>query len=293
VVLSSCEPLPEAAAESIGEWLAGLGLSEYAQRFAENGIDLSILPDLTEQDLKELGVLLGHRRKMLRAIAQLDSAALGQTAVKSVLHDKAERRQLTVMFCDLVGSTALSAQLYPEEMREVIAAYQAACSSVTPTYDGLIAKFMGDGILVYFGYPRAHEDDAERAVRVGLAILDVVERLQTRAAMPLQIRIGIATAVVVVGDLIGEGAAQEQAVVGQKLDKLEEMLAMGASRVQAVAPIFAALLSIPFGDRYPPLSLTPAQHRRQILAALLDQLEGLARRKPILCGRPLGRRDLG
>jgi predicted ATPase/class 3 adenylate cyclase len=201
--------------ESIGEWLAGLGLSEYAQRFAENGIDPSVLPDLTDRDLKELGVLLGHRRKMLRAIAQLGPLAVPQTAPQPMPQDEAERRQLTVMFCDLVGSTALSGQLDPEDMREVIAAYQAACASIMPTYEGFIAKLMGDGILAYFGYPRAHEDDAERAIRAGLAIVDAVGRLQTKAAMPLRIRIGIATGVVVVGDLIGEGVAQEQAVVGE------------------------------------------------------------------------------
>ena len=348
------------------------------------------------------------------------------------------------MLCDLVGSTALSAQLDPEDMRAVIDAYHAACARIVLTYEGFLAEFRGDGILAYFGYPRAHEDDAERTVRAGLEIIAAVAGLETRAAEPLAVRIGIATGLVVVGDLSGEDALREHAVVGdtpnlaarlqtlaepgtivvaastrrllgnlfrlrdlgrhevkgiaepveawavegvsasesrfeavhaagltdligrkeeigfllerqrlawkgegqivlisgepgigksrlaaalaeriagephtrlryqcspyhtnsalhpfiaqleraagfkaddtpeQRLDKLEAVLAMGASRVQAVAPLFAALLSIPFGERYPPLALSPTQQRRQTLAALLDQFEGLARQQPIL-----------
>src|SRR3984893_311567 len=124
----------------IAEWLASIGLGEYAQRFGENAIDLSIVRDLTEQDLKDLGVLLGHRRKMLRAIAELDGGALAaaETATEPVARDEAERRHLTVMFCDLVGSTALSARLDPEDMWQVIASYRAACARVIATYDGII-----------------------------------------------------------------------------------------------------------------------------------------------------------
>jgi len=432
--------------KGIAEWLASIGLSEYAQRFADNGIDLSVIRDLTEQDLKDLGVLLGHRRKILRAIAELDGVAPApiETATEPVARDEAERRHLTVMICDLVGSTALSARLDPEDMNAVIDAYHAACARIMLTYDGFIAEFRGDGILAYFGYPRAHEDDAERTVRAGLDIIAAVARLETHAAEPLAVRIGIATGLVVVGDLSGEGALRQHALVGetpnlaarlqtlaepgtivvaastrrllgdlfrlrdlgqhevkgiaapvaawvvegvsasesrfeairvagltdligredeldfllerqrlawkgegqivlisgepgigksrlvaalaeriagephtrlryqcspydtnsalrpfiaqleraagfkaddtseQRLDKLEGLLAMGASQVQAVAPLFAALLSIPFGERYPPLALSPTQQRRRTLAALLDQFEGLARRQPIL-----------
>src|SRR5499427_2610942 len=422
----------------IAEWLASLGLEKYAQRFAENAIDLSVLRDLTEQDLKDLGVLLGHRRKILRAIADLDKVAAApiQTATEPARRDEAERRHLTVMLADLVDSTALSARLDPEDMSAGMDAYHASCARIVQSYDGFIGDFRGDGILAYFGYPRAHEDDAERTVRAALEIIAVVAELETHAAEPLAVRIGIATGLVVVGDLSGEGALWEHAVVGdtpnlaarlqalaepgtvvvgastrrllgdlfhlrdlgqheikgiaapvaawavegvsvsesrfeavrmarltdligreheldfllerqrlarkgegqivlisgepgigksrlvaalaeriasephtrlryqcspyhtnsalrpfiaqleraagfkvddtsdQRLDKLEALLAMSASRIEGVAPLFAALLSIPFGERYPPLALSPTQQRRRTLAALLDQFEG-------------------
>jgi class 3 adenylate cyclase/tetratricopeptide (TPR) repeat protein len=201
--------------KDIAEWLASLDLGEYAQRFAENAIDLSVIRDLTENDLKELGVLLGHRRKMLRAIAELqaEAASKPQTAAEPG-RDRAERRQLTVMFCDLVGSTALSARLDPEDMRQVMALFHHRIAEVIGGYQGIVARYMGDGVLAYFGYPQAHEDDAEQAVRAGLALVEAVANLQTDAEAPLQVRVGIATGVTVVGDLIGEGGSQEQAVVG-------------------------------------------------------------------------------
>ncbi|WP_043162570.1 adenylate/guanylate cyclase domain-containing protein [Bradyrhizobium sp. Ai1a-2] len=427
--------------QQIADWLEKLGLGQYAKRFAENGIDIGILPDLKDEDFDKLGVVLGHRRKMLRAIAELDQAEL--IAESARRHD-AERRHLTVMFCDLVGSTALSARLDPEDMWEVIRAYRAACARVIAAYDGMIARFVGDGILAYFGYPRAHEDDAERAVRAGLDIIAAMGKLETRAEERVEVRIAIATGLVVVGDLISGGASEEQGMVGdtpnvaarlqslaepgvvvvsastrqllgdlftfrnlgdrkvkgisnpiavwavegaaasesrfeavrtarsigfvgrkaeiefvlsrqqlawqgqgqvvlisgeagigksrlvatlaeslelgshrrvryqcspyhtnsalhpfiaqleraagitsqdtpgQTLDKLEAMLALGTQQVASVTPLIAALLSITTGERYPPLGLTPAQQRRQTFAALLDQLEGLARHQPLL-----------
>src|SRR5205823_4393661 len=206
------------AMKGIAEWLASIGLSEYAQRFADNAIDLSVISDLTEQDLKDLGVLLAHRRRILRAIAELDGVppAPTETATEPALRDEAERRHLTLMICDLVGSTALSARLDPEDMRAVIDAYHAACARITRTYDGFLAEFRGDGILAYFGYPLAHEDDAERTVRAGLDIIAAVAGLETRAGEPLAVRIGIATGVVVVGELSREGALREHAVSGRR-----------------------------------------------------------------------------
>ncbi len=207
--------------QQIADWLKALGMSEYAQRFADNAIDFSVLPDLTDQDLEKLGVLLGHRRKLLRAIAELNrpekdtpkTVAAAAAPVARHPLDIAERRQVTVMFCDLVGSTALSASMDPEDLREVISAYQKCVAETVRRFDGFVAKYMGDGVLVYFGYPQAHEDDAERAVRAGLELIGAVSALKPNA--PLETRIGIATGLVVVGDLIGSGEAQERGIVGE------------------------------------------------------------------------------
>ena len=434
-------------------WLRNLGFGQYERVFTENVIENDVLPELTDTDLEKLGIPLGDRKRLLRAIRETFGGS--QTASTTIADQgdaqsgqrrtaAAERRQLTVMICDLVGSTALSARLDPEDMRAVIDAYHAACARVIRTYDGFLAEFRGDGILAYFGYPRAHEDDAERTVRAGLDIIAAVERLRTRAAVPLAVRLGIATGLVVVGTTSEQDALREHTVVGdtpniaarlqtlaapgtiviaastrrllgdlfhlhdlggqnlkgiaepmgawtvesvstsesrfeavrsarltdligredeigllferqalawkgqgrivlisgepgigksriatalcerieveshtrlryqcspyhansalypfiaqlerraqfkpddpswQKLDKLEAILAMSTSRVQAVAPLFAALLSVPPGERYAPLALSPTQQRRQTFAALLDQLEGLAQQKPIL-----------
>src|SRR6516162_3212816 len=439
---------PWSAAMDVGGWLRSLGLGQYEALFRASEIDADILPELTEVDLEKLGVPLGHRKRLLRAISGLgapgtlaETSAAPSASTGARPHDAAERRQLTVMFCDLVGSTALSVRFDPEELREEIRAYQNAVSSVVARYDGFVAKYMGDGVLVYFGYPRAHEDDAERAVRAGLEIAAAVTSLETRGTERLAVRIGIATGLVVVGDLVGEGSAQEQAVVGEtpnlaarlqalaqpeqivlagatrrlvgdlfrltdlgpqvakgfaepveafavegvaatesrfeaarrgltdlvgraaesallrdrlreawggagqivllsgeagigksrlaaqlaaevasephtrlryqcspyhrdsvlhpfvvqlgraahlvaedpaetQLDQLEAVLA--PARIAETAPLFASLLSIATGDRYPRLALSAAQQRRLTLAALLDQLEALARQQPVL-----------
>jgi class 3 adenylate cyclase/predicted ATPase len=202
---------------TIAEWLASLGLSEYAQRFAENYVDASVLPDLTDQDLADLGVPLGHRRKMLRAIAELDGAALepAEAAAEPAPRDDAERRHLTVMFCHLVGSDALSARLDPEDMWGVIASYHACIGEVVGRYHGMIARYMDEGVLAYFGYPRAEEDDTEQAVRAALALVDAAAALRTNVGAGLQVRIGIATGTVVVSELLIDETPAEQAVVGE------------------------------------------------------------------------------
>src|SRR5262245_4750673 len=205
-------PSTGSAMKGVAEWLASIGLGEYAQRFADNAIDLSVVRDLTEQDLKELGVLLGHRRKMLRAITELDPTALApaETATEPVPRDEAERRQLTVMFCDLVGSTALSVRLDPEDMRQVIASYHVCIGTVIGRYQGMIARYIGDGVLAYFGYPSAHEEDTEREVVAALALVDAIANLRTNVDVALQVRVGIATGTVVVGE-----GSEARGVVGE------------------------------------------------------------------------------
>ncbi len=432
----------------VGQWLRSLGLGEYEPAFRASGITADVLPELTDQHLKDLGVPLGHRLKMSCAIRELvaKESVVDRQAAKPELrsHDSGERRQLTVMFCDLVNSTAMSARLDPEDMYQVLRAYQDACSHVVARYDGFVAHFLGDGVMAYFGFPFAHEDDAERAVRAGLEIADAVPALETRLREKLAVRIGIETGLVVVGDLVGRGSAQDQAVVGDtpnlaarlqgvaepgsvvigartrrllgdrfrlgdlggrsvkgladpieawaalgvsasesrfeaahsarltqlvgreketefllrqwvrakagegqivlisgeagigksrlaawlartiasethtrlhyqcspynkdspfypfvrqfecaagiaprddltvKLDKLEAVLGMATERTNEVAPLIASMLSIPSENRYPPLGLSPAQQRRQTLSALVGQMEGLSRRKPVL-----------
>jgi class 3 adenylate cyclase len=204
-------------------WLRGLGLGRYEAAFRENEIDETVLPSLTEEHLKQLGVTaLGHRLKLLDAIAALRASGATKPssadeatppAPSASPEDRAERRQVTVMFSDLVGSTALSARMDPEDLREVISTYQKCVAKTVGRFGGFVAKYMGDGVLVYFGYPEAHEHDAERAVRAGLELVAAVCNLKTRVA--LQTRVGIATGLVVVGDLIGSGASQEQAIVGE------------------------------------------------------------------------------
>jgi class 3 adenylate cyclase/predicted ATPase len=226
----------------VAHWLAGLGLGRYAAAFRENEIDWKALPRLTAEDLSDLGVVLGgHRRTLLAAIAVLDKGSplpnspppAGEgnhynpppRAEEGRVGVEAERRQLTVMFCDLVGSTPLSTRFDPEDLREIIGAYHRCVTDTVGRFGGFVAKYMGDGVLIYFGYPEAHEDDAERASRAGLAVIDAVDRLATPE--PLNVRIGIASGLVVVGDLIGAGAAQERGVVGETPNL--------AARLQALA----------------------------------------------------------
>jgi class 3 adenylate cyclase/predicted ATPase len=206
----------------IAAWLRGLGLERYEAAFCNNEINWALLPRLTADDLKDLGVsLVGHRRKLLEAIAELSAAdappdPIPTTALsRGTAAAEAERRQLTIMFCELVGSTPLATRLDPEDLRDVIGAYHRAVAQVIASLDGFVARYMGDGVLTYFGYPKAHEDDAERAVRAGLALVEAVPRLELAAEPGLQVRIGIATGLVVVGDLTGSDEAQERGVVGE------------------------------------------------------------------------------
>ena len=205
----------------LGSWLRTLGLERYEAAFRDNEIDDTVLPSLTAEDLKDLGVaLVGHRRKLLDAIAALraDASAKGPPPDTDAVTDRgarstAERRQVTVMFADLVGSTALSARMDPEDLREVISTYHKCAAETVRRFDGYVAQYLGDGVLVYFGYPHAHEDDAERAVRAGLELVAALSVLKTRDS--LQTRVGIATGLVVVGDLLEAGKSHERGIVGE------------------------------------------------------------------------------
>jgi class 3 adenylate cyclase len=210
-------------APDIGEWLDDLGLGKYTKVFAENEIDLATLPHVTEEDLKVLGLTLGARRKLLAAVERLDHEIKPKSGAR-VDGDRAggteaERRQLTVMFCDLAGSTELSERLDPEDLREILQAYQKACSEIIGRYEGHVAKYIGDGLLVYFGYPKAHEDDAQRAVRAGLEIVSGVAGLSGRIGAPpnieLAAHLGIHTGLVVAGEMGAGDTREEMAIVGE------------------------------------------------------------------------------
>jgi class 3 adenylate cyclase len=255
-------------------WLRELGLEHYEPAFRENEIDWQVLPELTEADLEKLGLLLGPRRKLLKAIAELSGTpiALSREAAPPPrrMRPEAERRQLTVLFCDLVGSTELSARLDPEEMREVIGAYQANVAEVVRRWDGYVARYMGDGALAYFGWPRAHEDDAERAVRAGLELVQTIAALTPAASSALQVRVGIATGHVVVGDLGGQGTSDKDSVVGETPNL--------ASRLQSLAE---------------PGSIVISQATRRLVGAVFElddlgpqRLKGFA--EPLAVWRVLG-----
>jgi class 3 adenylate cyclase len=234
--------------QPIVQWLEALGLGQYGDAFVQADIDPAVLPDLTEADLAQLGVTLGHRKRLLRAIAALSEPGAPPPGVAAhAAGAAAERRQLTVVFSDLVGSTALASRLDPEELREVIGAYHRCVAAAVRRFDGFVAKYMGDGVLAYFGYPGAHEDDAERAVRAGLAVVEAAHGIA--AADPLEVRIGIATGLVVVGDLVGEGAAQEQAVVGETPNLAARLQALADPGAVVIAPATRRLIGHRFALR--------------------------------------------
>ncbi|ULJ74607.1 AAA family ATPase [Rhizobium gallicum] len=243
----------------VGSWLRDQGLEQYEEAFRQNDIDPEILRDLTAEDLIGLGVIsVGHRRKLLAAIAALRETVqqVSRPARDRSAATGAERRQITVMFVDLVESTALSLRLDPEEMSELLRHYQGAVAGAIARFEGHVAKYMGDGVLAYFGYPRAHEDEAERAVRAGLAAVEAVRDLRPPYGGTLQARVGIATGLVVVGELVGEGAAREETVVGDTPNL--------AARLQSLAE---------------PGTVVVASRTRQLIGALFDLVE--------LCFQPL------
>ena len=268
----------------VEQWLSQVGLAQYASVFAEHDIDGEVLLDLTDSDLEKLGVTLGHRKKLLKAIAALDSdqrstpAARRHCDVPPLARPpgdaEAERRHLTVMFCDLAGSTGLSQRLDPEDLRAVISACQSAWRQAIERYDGFVARYMGDGILAYFGYPLAHEDDAERAVRAGIGIVETMDKLNAGVAkekgIDLAVRVGIGTGPVVAGDLIGEGASQETPVIGETPNL--------AARLQGVAPSNAVVVA---PDTY---RLTTGTFRYRSLGN--RRLKGIAR--PVELWQALG-----
>jgi class 3 adenylate cyclase/predicted ATPase len=251
------------SAMDVADWLRKLGLEQYEPAFRTNDVDAEVLPRLTADDLISIGVTsVGHRRRLLDAIAALAGGA--PTSRDAPVGADAERRQLTVMFCDLVGSTELSVRIDPEDLREVIGAYHCAVAEIVTGFDGFVSRYMGDGVLVYFGYPQAHEDDAERAVRAGLGVIDAVRRLDI-ASVKLRTRVGIATGLVVVGDLIGGGAVQERSVVGETPNL--------AARLQALAE---------------PDTVVIAAGTRRLLGALFEyhdlgniELKGIAAPVPV------------
>ena len=244
--------------QKVTAWLEKLGLGQYAITFAENELDIDQLVDLSDDDMKELGIsIMGHRKTLFRAINALQMQNQSETyqgdsgelsgLQKPISGADAERRQLTVMFCDLVGSTELSQQLDPEDLREVNRAYQDACKISIEYYEGYVARYMGDGVLAYFGFPQAHEDDAERAVHAGLKVAEDIAGINqttgSRFGVELAVRIGIATGPVVVGDVIGEAGSQENAVVGETPNLAARLESLAESNTVVIGPGTQALVS--------------------------------------------------
>ena len=250
---------------TIEEWLQNLGLAKYAAVLEQNDVGFDVLPALTEAHLTELGVSLGDRLRLLKAVellaadqvtdvladppAQAVSLSPQQDTHAEVPFREGERRQLTVMFCDLVGSTELSTRLDPEDLQDVLRSYHEFCAKSVAQYGGYVAKYMGDGVLIYFGYPQAHENDAESAVRAGCEILTSVPAIDLAVGdLRLAVHIGINTGPVVVGDIIGEGAAQEANVVGEELPNVAARLqALAGPNQMVVGPLTKDLVSERFG----------------------------------------------
>jgi class 3 adenylate cyclase/ABC-type lipoprotein export system ATPase subunit len=247
--------------DRVSAWLENLGLGIYSKSFQDNAIAWDVLPELNEDDLEALGVLLGHRKKLLRAIAQLSPSAEGMGPGSIPLavspeqqpvppeRDQAERRQLTVVFCDLVGSTALSRRLDPEDLQDLIRRFLDACSQAIGRFNGYIAQYLGDGILVYFGYPHAHENDAERAVHSGLAILDAVKALNQDNPHPefsIAVRIGIATGHVIVGEFMGQDTAKERSVFGETPNLAARLQAIAKPNQLVIDPVTKRLVGNEF-----------------------------------------------
>jgi class 3 adenylate cyclase len=243
----------------VASWLCELGLECYVVAFASNDVTPDILPQLCSDDLKELGVAsVGHRRLLLAAIGKLRDGMItngdgdarkrstpsSSTSLTGI--DEGERRHLTVMFCDIVDSTALAAKLDPEDMRVITQLFYKTCTDSIKTYEGFVAKYLGDGVLAYFGYPRAHEDDAERAARAALDLIAAVKRIEAPVAVGVHVRIGIATGLVVVGELIGEGVTQERFVAGETPNLAARLQTLAAPDTVVVSESTRNLLSSDF-----------------------------------------------
>jgi class 3 adenylate cyclase len=245
----------------VAQWLGTIGLEQYTDAFAENDIDFDLLSSLDHELLQAIGVKsVGHRMRLLKAALALDTdntATTHSNAPQSNnssqnVSSEAEHRQLTVMFCDLADSTELSVRLDSEDYRDLILTYQAICTRCVERYEGYVARFFGDGILVYFGYPRAHEDDTLRAIHAGLQILDELSELnvaESSSGLNLAVRIGIATGPVLVGDIIGDGASQESAVIGETPNVAARLQALAEANQIIVSPTTKNLAAGEFNYR--------------------------------------------